>query len=119
MSKWLHLAVLLCNSGSSNADSGGILYATVAGVVERVNKLITVTPPKTKYQGEIGDVVVGRITEVQQKRWKVEVNSRLDAVLQLSSVNLPGTGCFLTLLLTITARPRYSLRLREHCTFYV
>lgn len=78
------------NSGSSNADSGGILYATVAGVVERVNKLITVTPPKTKYQGEIGDVVVGRITEVQQKRWKVEVNSRLDAVLQLSSVNLPG-----------------------------
>jgi len=78
------------SSGSSNADSGGILYATVAGVVERVNKLITVTPPKTKYQGEIGDVVVGRITEVQQKRWKVEVNSRLDAVLQLSSVNLPG-----------------------------
>jgi len=78
------------SSGSGNADSGGILYATVAGVVERVNKLITVTPPKTKYQGEIGDVVVGRITEVQQKRWKVEVNSRLDAVLQLSSVNLPG-----------------------------
>ena len=88
---WIHLAAL-SNSGSGNADSGGILYATVAGVVERVNKLITVTPPKTKYQGEIGDVVVGRITEVQQKRWKVEVNSRLDAVLQLSSVNLPGTS---------------------------
>ena len=41
---------------ASGSDSGGILYATVAGVVQRVNKLITVTPPKTKYQGEIGDV---------------------------------------------------------------
>ena len=67
-----------------------VLYASVAGVVQRVNKLISVTPPKTKYQGEIGDVIVGRITEVQQKRWKVEVNARLDAVLPLTSVNLPG-----------------------------
>ena len=66
-----------------------ILYASVAGAVQRVNKLISVTPPKTKYQGEIGDVIVGRITEVQQKRWKVEINARLDAALQLSSVNLP------------------------------
>lgn len=68
----------------------GTLYASVAGVIQRVNKLISVTPLKTKYQGEIGDVVVGRITEVQQKRWKVDVNGRLDALLALSSVNLPG-----------------------------
>ena len=60
-----------------------ILYASVAGVVQRVNKLISVTPLKTKYQGEVGDVIVGRITEVQQKRWKVETNARLDSVLQV------------------------------------
>ncbi|VDO30431.1 unnamed protein product, partial [Onchocerca flexuosa] len=42
------------------------------------------------YNGEIGDVVIGRITEVQQKRWKVETNSRLNSTLLLSSVNLPG-----------------------------
>ena len=65
------------------------LFASVAGVVERVNKLISVTPVKTRYNGEIGDVVVGRIVEVQQKRWKVDINSRLVAVLMLSSVNLP------------------------------
>ena len=29
-------------------------------------------------------------SQVQQKRWKVETYSRLDSVLQLSSVNLPG-----------------------------
>ena len=43
-----------------------------------------------RYTGEIGDVVVGRITEVAQKRWKVDVAARQDAILMLSSVNLPG-----------------------------
>ncbi|KAK3088066.1 hypothetical protein FSP39_014208 [Pinctada imbricata] len=66
------------------------LYASVAGVVERVNKLICVKPLKTRYNGEVGDVVIGRIIEVQQRRWKVETHSKLDSVLMLSSVNLPG-----------------------------
>uniref|UniRef100_A0A915PRN4 Ribosomal RNA-processing protein 4 n=1 Tax=Setaria digitata TaxID=48799 RepID=A0A915PRN4_9BILA len=66
------------------------LIASVAGVVEQVNKLVSVRPLKSRYNGEIGDVVIGRITEVQQKRWKVETNSRLDSTLLLSSVNLPG-----------------------------
>jgi exosome complex component RRP4 len=66
------------------------LTASVAGVVERVNKLISVRPIKNRYSGEVGDVIVGRILEVQQKRWKVDTNSRLDSVLLLSSVNLPG-----------------------------
>ncbi|KAF7688580.1 hypothetical protein HF521_013387 [Silurus meridionalis] len=67
------------------------LTASVAGEVERVNKLICVRPLKTRFNGEVGDVIVGRITEVcSAKRWKVETNSRLDSVLLLSSVNLPG-----------------------------
>nr|SVE89379.1 EOG090X09DD [Daphnia sinensis] len=66
------------------------LYASVAGVVERVNQLISVRPLKSRYHGEIGDVVIGRITEVSQKRWKLDTNARLDSVLLLQSVNLPG-----------------------------
>ncbi|KAG6462989.1 hypothetical protein O3G_MSEX013583 [Manduca sexta] len=66
------------------------LKASVAGVMQKVNKLICIRPLKSRYVGEIGDVVVGRVLEVQQKRWKVETNSRLDSILQLSSVNLPG-----------------------------
>ena len=34
--------------------------------------------------------MVGRITEVGQRRWKVDTQSRLDSILKLSSVNLPG-----------------------------
>lgn len=44
----------------------------------------------SRYAGEVGDVVVGRIVEVQQKRWKVDTFSRLESVLLLSSINLPG-----------------------------
>ncbi|KAK7054834.1 Exosome complex component rrp4 [Paramarasmius palmivorus] len=66
------------------------VIASVAGIVERVNKLITVRPVRTRYNPEVGDLVVGRITEVQARRWKVDANSRQDAILMLSSVNLPG-----------------------------
>lgn len=66
------------------------IKASVAGIMEQVNKLISIRPVKSRYVGEIGDVVVARITDVQQKRWKVDTNSRLDSVLLLSSVNLPG-----------------------------
>lgn len=66
------------------------LYASVAGIVGRVNQLVSVRPLKSRYHGEIGDVVIGRITEVSQKRWKLDTNARLDSVLMLQSVNLPG-----------------------------
>jgi len=67
-----------------------VIRSSVAGVVEQVNKLICVKPLKSRYEGEVGDVVVGRVVEVQQKRWKIDTNSKTDSVLLLSSVNLPG-----------------------------
>lgn len=84
----LHISML--HRGHGTYTDGDSLKASVAGVDEKINMLISVHPLKCRYMGEIGDVVVGRITEVQQKRWKVDTNSRLDSVLLLSSVNLPG-----------------------------
>ncbi|EKM82008.1 hypothetical protein AGABI1DRAFT_112186, partial [Agaricus bisporus var. burnettii JB137-S8] len=66
------------------------VIASVTGTIERVNKLVTVRAIRSRYNPEVGDLVVGRITEVQPRRWKVDANSRQDAVLMLSSVNLPG-----------------------------
>ncbi|KAI9267387.1 exosome component 2-like protein [Sporodiniella umbellata] len=71
-------------------NSESAVISSVAGVVEKVNKLLSVRPLKTRYTAEIGDIVVGRITEVAMRRWKVDVNSRQDANLLLSSVSLPG-----------------------------
>ena len=64
--------------------------SSVSGTVQRVNKLISVKPVKSRYNPEVGDLVIGRITEVGQLRWKVDGNARQEAVLMLSSVNLPG-----------------------------
>ncbi|RWS04392.1 exosome complex component RRP4-like protein [Dinothrombium tinctorium] len=84
--------VTLMRGHGTYVDSDSKLISSVAGHVCRINKLISVLPLKTRYNGEIGDIVVGRIVEVQsqQKRWKVDTNSRLDSILLLSSVNLPG-----------------------------
>ena len=68
----------------------GRLVATLCGVVERVNKLVYVKPLRARYGAEVGDVVVGRVTEVVAKKWKVDLQSRQEASLQLSAVNLPG-----------------------------
>ncbi|QQP48927.1 Exosome complex exonuclease RRP4, partial [Caligus rogercresseyi] len=65
-------------------------HGTYAAKDEKVMKISSWLPwaesssVSTSSSGEIGDVLVGRISEVQQRRWKVDVNSRLDAVLQLS-----------------------------------
>ena len=73
----------------------------MAGTVQRVNKLLSVKPLKSRYlsyfyhpdfsyEPQIGDLVIGRITEVGPKRWKVDIASKQDAVLHLASINLPG-----------------------------
>ena len=87
----------------------------MAGTVQRVNKLLSVKPLKSRYpsqssvsstfftpsfssivsnvysyEPQIGDLVIGRITEVGPKRWKVDISSKQDAILHLASINLPG-----------------------------
>ena len=44
----------------------------------------------SRYEPQIGDLVVGRISEVGPKRWKVDISSKQDAILHLASINLPG-----------------------------
>ncbi|KAI9881551.1 MAG: exosome non-catalytic core subunit rrp4 [Pleopsidium flavum] len=66
------------------------ILATVAGTVQKTNKLLSVRPLRARYTPEIGDLVVGRIVEVQTKRWKVDVSAALLANLPLSAINLPG-----------------------------
>ncbi|WFD04136.1 Exosome complex component rrp4 [Malassezia obtusa] len=66
------------------------IVSLLSGSVDRVNKLISVRPVRTRYRPEVGDLVVGRITEVQSRRWKVDIGAKTDASLLLSSINLPG-----------------------------
>lgn len=76
--------------GTYNTPSSTRIIATVAGTVQKTNKLLSVRPLRARYTPEIGDLVVGRIVEVQTRRWKVDVAAPLLAQLPLSSINLPG-----------------------------
>lgn len=66
------------------------IVASVAGTLSKTNKLLSVRPLRARYTPEIGDLVVGRIVEVQARRWRVDVGSAVLAQLPLSAINLPG-----------------------------
>lgn len=66
------------------------IRTSLTGRVRIVNKLVYVEPPRARYSGNIGDTVVGRIIEVEQRRWRVDVNSTLLGNLALANVKLPG-----------------------------
>ncbi|RYP81434.1 hypothetical protein DL770_005910 [Monosporascus sp. CRB-9-2] len=73
----------------TTADPPAIV-SSVAGTLSKTNKLLSVRPLRARYTPEIGDLVVGRIVEVQAKRWRVDVGASLLAQLPLSAINLPG-----------------------------
>ena len=75
---------------NDTADLAPIIRSTLAGTLQKTNKLLSVVPLRARYTPEIGDLVIGRIIEVQSRRWKVDVAGALTAALPLSSINLPG-----------------------------
>ena len=72
------------------------LVASVVGMVQRVNKLVSVLPLSERggYTGQVGDLVVGRILTVSSTRWTVQLSPgggpTSEASLPLSGVYLPG-----------------------------
>jgi len=75
---------------SSGPDAAPAIAASVFGTIQRTNKLVSVAALRARYAPEIGDLVVGRVAEVQARRWKVDVAAPLLAALPLSAINLPG-----------------------------
>ncbi|KAF2400209.1 hypothetical protein EJ06DRAFT_582092 [Trichodelitschia bisporula] len=76
--------------GTYHPPSSTAIHASVAGTILKTNKLLSVIPLRARYVPEIGDLIVGRIIEVQARRWKVDVAAPLLAALPLSGINLPG-----------------------------
>ncbi|CAK9297630.1 unnamed protein product [Gordionus sp. m RMFG-2023] len=66
------------------------LYSSVLGEVNTVNKLLQAQHNSSKYFGNVGDLIIGRVTEVGIKRWRLHTNTKRDSYLLLSSMNLPG-----------------------------
>lgn len=75
---------------AASDDASSAIRSTLAGTLQKTNKLLSMVPLRARYTPEIGDLVIGRIVEVQSRRWKVDVAAPLLANLLLSSINLPG-----------------------------
>ena len=71
-------------------DEPARIYASVAGVVHFTDRYVQVKPLKQAYRPDNGDVVVGRIVQVANKVWLVDIGASQHAVLQLTNINLPG-----------------------------
>ena len=73
-----------------DSDNPQIIYASMAGVVHLIDRVICVKPVRSFYRPDIGDVIVGRVVSVDSSRWQVDINSYQHAILNLSAINLPG-----------------------------
>lgn len=79
-----------CIKGHGTEQLGDKIYSSYLGTVNQINKLITVSPLfSVRYTPEVGDVVVGRVVQIYNKKWKVDANSRSDTTLGLGAINLP------------------------------
>jgi len=65
--------------------------ASTAGFVEKTSKLLSVLPVRCRYIPKVGHIVVGRIKEVADKRWKVDIQSCQYGNLDISAIHLPGS----------------------------
>ncbi|CAA7030552.1 unnamed protein product [Microthlaspi erraticum] len=72
--------------GTSEVDDE--LLATVCGVVVRVDKLVYVRTLRARYKPQVGDIVVGRVIEVAQTRWRVDLNFTQDSFINMHDDNV-------------------------------
>ncbi|KAF9764332.1 Exosome complex component rrp4 [Nosema granulosis] len=69
------------------------LVSSYFGTPKTINKLVTVVPHMNfRYVPEVGDVVIGRVKEIYNKKWRIDMNCRAEVSLNLSAINLPGVA---------------------------
>jgi len=101
---WVHVLIAWLPCKSCTAA-----VAIPCAAAQRVNKLVSVRPLASRYVAELGDVVVGRVTDVAGKRWRVDISAQQQSILQLSAVNLPG-GIQASLLVDVDTGFRLSIK---------
>lgn len=91
------------NTNTNTNNSTIELRAAVTGIVQRINKLVSVESVSLHtYHAQVGDLIVGRVAGIANAKWLVDLsggngnttnntnNSIVTAQLPLSGVHLPG-----------------------------
>ncbi|MES1921817.1 hypothetical protein MHBO_003351, partial [Bonamia ostreae] len=77
--------------GHGTSLVNGKLISNISGYIERTNKLVSVRPINSRYIGNVGDVIVGRVLEVNDRGWKIDINGKFNATLLVNSLFVPGS----------------------------
>ncbi|KAG4933634.1 hypothetical protein JHK87_047636 [Glycine soja] len=67
--------------GIGNGGSSTVRFRVSPSILQCLQR-------EKEYKPEVGDIVIGRVVEVAQKCWRLEINYNQDAVLLLSSMNM-------------------------------
>lgn len=67
------------------------IVASVSGLTELTESIVSVSSMSPRYHPEVGDVVVGRIIDVVTNRWRCEVFGLQDATMLIRNVTGPGS----------------------------
>ncbi|AAZ12531.1 ribosomal RNA processing protein 4 [Trypanosoma brucei brucei TREU927] len=78
------------NGAAAAQEGGGEIIASINGMVEVTDRVVSVKGMSSRYVAEVGDIVVGRVKEVCGNRWRVDVGAFQDAVMPLANVTEPG-----------------------------
>ncbi|CAD2090013.1 exosome complex component RRP4, putative [Plasmodium vinckei lentum] len=62
--------------------------ACILGSVNYINKLVYVEPLRGKYTGSVGDLLVGKIKDINNDKWVVEIGSYCRALLSITQTNI-------------------------------
>lgn len=60
-------------SGKGTYVIDSIIYSSLVGYVEKIGKVLMVKPLKSRYSGDLGDVVIGRVMEISNKKWFIDI----------------------------------------------
>lgn len=60
---------------------GDRVYASIMGLLEQRKGYIRVIPLTGKYLPEVGDFVIGKVTDVTRVNWDIDINSAYSAIL--------------------------------------
>ncbi|KEG07708.1 exosome complex exonuclease [Trypanosoma grayi] len=78
------------NEAAALQEGGGEIMAAINGLVEVTDRVVSIKGMSSRYQAEIGDIVIGRVKEVSGNRWRVDIGAYQDSVMLLSNVTEPG-----------------------------
>lgn len=74
--------------GSGLYEEDEKYFACIVGTVNYINKLVYVEPLRGKYTGAVGDLLVGKIKDISNDKWVVEIGSYCKALLSISQTNI-------------------------------